>query len=123
MCCTFPYLLYLVASLYSNSLLCIQETNPFTYVEINGLRIPDPGAAYNLLWEGLSGHDVAREGHLRVSSGEALKRLERYFAGVKGRGPGGFAWSVFFVFLSLITTRLSPSIRDIQSNETNDKLR
>ncbi len=29
-----------------------QETNPFTYVEINGLKISEPFAAYNLLWEG-----------------------------------------------------------------------
>jgi origin recognition complex subunit 1 len=39
-----------------------QETNPFTYVEINGLKIPEPSAAYALLWEAVSGHDSAAEG-------------------------------------------------------------
>jgi origin recognition complex subunit 1 len=39
----------------------------FTYVEINGLRIPKPSAAYGLLWEAISGHDMTTDGHLRVS--------------------------------------------------------
>lgn len=28
------------------------EINPFSYVEINGLKIAEPAAAYNLLWDG-----------------------------------------------------------------------
>jgi Cdc6-like AAA superfamily ATPase len=45
----------------------VQETNPFTYVEINGLKIPEPSAAYALLWEAVSGHDSAVDGeHLRL---------------------------------------------------------
>ncbi|EUC64209.1 replication control protein [Rhizoctonia solani AG-3 Rhs1AP] len=55
------------------------EINPFTYVEINGLRIPEPNAAYALLWEAISGHDVAQHGHLTISSKEALRRLTRHF--------------------------------------------
>ena len=31
-----------------------QEINSFSYVEINGLKISEPVAAYNLLWEGVS---------------------------------------------------------------------
>jgi origin recognition complex subunit 1 len=40
--------------------------NPFTYLEINGLQISEPTAAYSLLWEAVSGHDIAKEGHLRM---------------------------------------------------------
>jgi Cdc6-like AAA superfamily ATPase len=40
----------------------VQETNPFTYVEINGLKVPEPSAAYPLLWEAISGHDTSRDG-------------------------------------------------------------
>ncbi|KAF8519581.1 P-loop containing nucleoside triphosphate hydrolase protein [Gautieria morchelliformis] len=64
------------------------ETNHFTYVEINGLKIPEPSAAYALLWEAVSGHDVDEEGHLEVSSKEALKRLNQYFAVGASAGPG-----------------------------------
>ncbi|CAE6424946.1 unnamed protein product [Rhizoctonia solani] len=55
------------------------EINPFSYVEINGLRIPEPNAAYALLWEAISGHDVSQHGHLTISSKEALRRLTRHF--------------------------------------------
>ncbi|CAE6523281.1 unnamed protein product [Rhizoctonia solani] len=55
------------------------EINPFSYVEINGLRIPEPNAAYALLWEAISGHDVAQHGPLSISSKEALRRLTRHF--------------------------------------------
>ncbi|KAF5374441.1 hypothetical protein D9615_009106 [Tricholomella constricta] len=65
------------------------ETYPLTYVEINGLKILEPPAAYNLLWEGVSGHDVAKHGHLRIGAKESLKALTRYFSGSGGRGPGG----------------------------------
>ncbi|KAF8757033.1 P-loop containing nucleoside triphosphate hydrolase protein [Rhizoctonia solani] len=55
------------------------EISPFSYVEINGLRIPEPSAAYALLWEAISGHDAAQHGHLSISSKEALRRLTRHF--------------------------------------------
>lgn len=69
-----------------------QEANPFTYVEINGLKIPSPHDAYNLLWETISGHDVAADGHLTISWKEALKRLTKHFGGGASAGPGGHAW-------------------------------
>jgi origin recognition complex subunit 1 len=64
--------------------------NPFTFVEVNGLRVPEPEAAYAVLWEALY---RGEEGQGRMSNKEALKRLGRYFAG-GGGGPGGGAWSV-----------------------------
>ncbi|KAF9534025.1 hypothetical protein CPB83DRAFT_420329 [Crepidotus variabilis] len=79
------------------------EINPFTYVEINGLKIPEPSAAYNLLWEGISGHDVAKEGHLRLSSKESLKALTRYFSG-GNRGPEGHACVVLMDELDQLVT-------------------
>ncbi|KAF8591217.1 P-loop containing nucleoside triphosphate hydrolase protein [Ramaria rubella] len=82
------------------------ETNPFTYVEINGLRIPEPSAAYALLWEAVSGHDVQADGHLEVTSKEALKRLNQYFAAGVRAGPGGHAYVVLMDELDqLVTTR------------------
>jgi origin recognition complex subunit 1 len=77
-----------------SSMFVLQETNPFTYVEINGLKIPEPSAAYNLLWEGVSGHDTAKNGHLRIGAKESLNALTRHFSGGggRGRGPGGHAW-------------------------------
>ena len=45
---------------------------PFTYVEINGLRVPEPAAAYGLLWEALSGHD-ARRGLVRYAELDAAR--------------------------------------------------
>ncbi|KAF9015037.1 hypothetical protein BDQ17DRAFT_1340381 [Cyathus striatus] len=81
------------------------ETNPFTYVEINGLRLSEPSTAYSLLWEAVSGHDTAREGHLKISAKESLKALTRYFAG-GGRGPGGHACVVLMDELDqLVTTK------------------
>ncbi|KIY49297.1 P-loop containing nucleoside triphosphate hydrolase protein [Fistulina hepatica ATCC 64428] len=84
------------------------EINPFTYIEINGLKIPEPSAAYNLLWEAVSGHDVAKDGHLRVSAKESLRELTRHFSGGggRGRGPGGHAYIVLMDELDqLVTTR------------------
>ncbi|KAK7027249.1 Origin recognition complex, subunit 1 [Paramarasmius palmivorus] len=52
----------------------VNETNPFTYCEINGLKIPEPTAAYNLLWETVSGHDVQKEGTSQDYSQRQLKR-------------------------------------------------
>ncbi|KAF9454534.1 P-loop containing nucleoside triphosphate hydrolase protein [Macrolepiota fuliginosa MF-IS2] len=80
------------------------ETNPFTFVEINGLRLPEPSAAYNLLWEAVSGHDAAKDGHLSVSSKESLKALTRYFSGGAGRGPGGHACIVLMDELDQLVT-------------------
>ena len=68
-----------------------QEINPFSYVEINGLKIAEPVAAYNLLWEGVSGHDVEKDGHLHIGAKESLKALTRHFSS-GNRGPGGHAW-------------------------------
>ncbi|KAK7460371.1 Origin recognition complex, subunit 1 [Stygiomarasmius scandens] len=82
------------------------ELNPFTYCEINGLRIPEPSAAYNLLWETLSGHDVEKEGHLRISSKESLKALTKHFTMGGRRGPGGHACVVLMDELDqLVTTK------------------
>ncbi|KZV98869.1 P-loop containing nucleoside triphosphate hydrolase protein [Exidia glandulosa HHB12029] len=56
-----------------------EEFEPFRYLEINGLKIPEPTAAYALLWEAVSAHDVKKHGHLRISAKEALKKLTRHF--------------------------------------------
>ncbi|KAH7907455.1 P-loop containing nucleoside triphosphate hydrolase protein [Hygrophoropsis aurantiaca] len=82
------------------------ESNPFTYVEINGLKIPEPSAAYNILWEGVSGHDVAADGHLKVSSKEALKQLSKHFSVGTRAGPGRHACVVLMDELDqLVTTK------------------
>ncbi|KAF7424044.1 Origin recognition complex, subunit 1 [Pleurotus ostreatus] len=81
------------------------ETNPFTYVEINGLRLSEPAAAYSLLWEAVSGHDVEAEGHMRISAKESLKCLTKHFAG-GARGPGQHACVVLMDELDqLVTTK------------------
>ena len=72
-----------------------QEGNPFTYVEINGLRIPEPNAAYGLLWEAVSGHDAAKDGHWKISSKEALRQLTKHFSFGNVAGPSGHAWCVY----------------------------
>ncbi|KAG8947090.1 Origin recognition complex, subunit 1 [Tulasnella sp. 419] len=79
------------------------ETNPFTYVEINGLRLPEPSAAYAVLWEAVSGHDASKEGHLKISPKEALKRLDRYFNGGRS-GPTGGAFVVLMDELDQLVT-------------------
>nr|VWP01838.1 Uncharacterized protein [Ganoderma boninense] len=85
------------------------EANPFAYVEINGLKIPEPAAAYGLLWEAVSGHDTARDGHMKVSSKEALRNLSKHFAsaGREQLGPtGGHACVVLMDELDqLMTTK------------------
>ena len=68
------------------------ETNPFTYVEINGLKIPEASVAYSLLWEGVLGHDVATHGHLRIGAKESLKALTKHLGSSGGRWPGGHTW-------------------------------
>ncbi|KDQ24298.1 hypothetical protein PLEOSDRAFT_62188 [Pleurotus ostreatus PC15] len=81
------------------------ETNPFTYVEINGLRLSEPAAAYSLLWEAVSGHDVEAEGHMRISAKESLRCLTKHFAG-GARGPGQHACVVLMDELDqLVTTK------------------
>ncbi|KAG6837268.1 hypothetical protein H0H93_012273 [Arthromyces matolae] len=74
------------------------ETNPFTYVEINGLKIPEPSAAYNVLWQGLCGHDIGR-----MSSKESLKALTRFFSGGV-RGPESHACVVLMDELDQLVT-------------------
>ncbi|KAK0205055.1 P-loop containing nucleoside triphosphate hydrolase protein [Desarmillaria ectypa] len=80
------------------------ETNPFTYVEINGLRIAEPNAAYNVLWEGVSGHDVKKDGHLQISAKESLKALTNYFGSGHTKGPGGHACVVLMDELDQLVT-------------------
>ncbi|KAG2154009.1 P-loop containing nucleoside triphosphate hydrolase protein [Suillus clintonianus] len=80
------------------------ETNPFTYVEINGLRIPEPSAAYNLLWETVSGHDVASDGHLKASAKESLKQLTKHFSAGARAGPAGHACVVLMDELDQLVT-------------------
>lgn len=80
------------------------EANPFTYVEINGLRIPEPSAAYGLLWEAVSGHNVAKEGHLKISAKESLKNLSSYFSSRDRAGPGGHACVVLMDELDQLMT-------------------
>ncbi|KAK0194071.1 P-loop containing nucleoside triphosphate hydrolase protein, partial [Armillaria mellea] len=80
------------------------ETNPFTYVEINGLRIPEPNAAYNVLWEGISGHDVKTDGHLQISAKESLKALTNYFGSGHAKGPGAHACVVLMDELDQLVT-------------------
>ncbi|KAJ7040302.1 P-loop containing nucleoside triphosphate hydrolase protein [Mycena alexandri] len=79
------------------------ETNPFTYVEINGLRIPEPTAAYSLLWEAVSGEDVAKEGKT-ISAKESLKLLTKHFSGGGSRGPTGHACVVLMDELDQLMT-------------------
>ncbi|KAF9022267.1 P-loop containing nucleoside triphosphate hydrolase protein [Hymenopellis radicata] len=82
------------------------EINPFTYVEINGLRVPEPPAAYNILWEAISQHDIKKDGRLQISSKESLKNLTGYFAKGQGRGPEGHACIVLMDELDqLVTTK------------------
>ena len=62
-------------------------------MEINGLKIPEPAAAYGLLWEAVCGHDAARDGHMKIGAKEALRLLSQHFSGAARVGPaGGHAW-------------------------------
>ncbi|QRV79356.1 AAA family ATPase [Ceratobasidium sp. AG-Ba] len=78
------------------------EISPFSYVEINGLRIPEPSAAYALLWEAISGHDAAQHGHLSISPKEALRRLTRHFN--SGSSAGSHACVVLMDELDQMVT-------------------
>lgn len=70
-------------------------------MEVNGLRIPEPSAAYNLLWEAVSGHDASRDGHLKISTKESLKQLSKHFGQGERFGPGGHAWFVHHISLAI----------------------
>ncbi|KAG6866272.1 hypothetical protein C0991_006368 [Blastosporella zonata] len=74
------------------------ETDPFNYVEINGLKIPEPSAAYSVLWQGLSGNDSKN-----MSSKESLKALTQYFSGGR-RGPESHACVVLMDELDQLVT-------------------
>ncbi|KAF7330568.1 Origin recognition complex subunit 1 [Mycena venus] len=80
------------------------ETNPFTYVEINGLRIPEPTAAYTLLWDAVSGQDVVKDGQQPISAKASLKALTKHFSGGGSRGPGGHACVVLMDELDQLMT-------------------
>jgi origin recognition complex subunit 1 len=57
------------------------EIAPFSYVEINGLKIPSPAHAYSVLWEEISGQRG-------TSAKTALRGLEAHFGRKSGvRGP------------------------------------
>ncbi|WVQ81847.1 hypothetical protein IAT38_003974 [Cryptococcus sp. DSM 104549] len=57
------------------------ELASFSYVEINGLKIPTPQHAYTVLWEAISGAKNA-------SAKTALKGLEAHFGKASGRARG-----------------------------------
>lgn len=72
----------------------MQELAPFSYVEINGLKIPSPQHAYVVLWEAISGSKGC-------SAKTALRGLEAHFGrkttgGV--RGPRGHTLCVLYMF-------------------------
>lgn len=50
-----------------------QDMDPFTFVEINGMKIADPSAAFSLLWETLSGTGD------KLPPKQALAALEAHF--------------------------------------------
>lgn len=52
---------------------CGQNTDSFEFVEINGMKIPEPNQAFSLLWEALSGGS-------KVPPRMALNQLETHFA-------------------------------------------
>jgi origin recognition complex subunit 1 len=58
----------------------VQEIAPFSYVEINGLKVPTPQHAYTVLWEAISGQKIS-------STKMALKGLEEHFSEA-GRNNG-----------------------------------
>ncbi|RXW21306.1 hypothetical protein EST38_g4564 [Candolleomyces aberdarensis] len=82
------------------------EISPFTYVEINGLRIPEPSVAYTLLWEAIvrnADPTSLKDSNLRMSSKESLKALTHYFGG-RMRGPGEHAYVVLMDELDQLVT-------------------
>ncbi|CAG8534094.1 13282_t:CDS:10 [Acaulospora colombiana] len=90
---------------FLRAMYTLHECNPFTFVEINGLRVPEPNAAYPLLWEAIVGHDASTHGHLKISPKEALKRLTLHF-GVGSSENSGPACIVLMDELDqLVTTK------------------
>jgi origin recognition complex subunit 1 len=83
-----------------------QELPPFSYVEINGLKIPSPQHAYTVLWEAVSGVKGC-------SSKTALRGLEGHFgrktAGV--RGPRGHTLYVLFPLILSTSIQMKCEIR------------
>ncbi|WWC71564.1 uncharacterized protein I206_105522 [Kwoniella pini CBS 10737] len=76
------------------------ELSTFSYVEINGLKIPSPQHAYSVLWEAISGSKGA-------SSKTALKGLENHFSRKGGggvRGPRGHTFVVLMDELDQLLT-------------------
>ncbi|WVR00003.1 hypothetical protein IAU59_007145 [Kwoniella sp. CBS 9459] len=68
------------------------ELPPFSYVEINGLKIPSPQHAYTVLWEAISGAKGA-------SAKTALRGLEGHFGRKVGRGVRGPRGHTFVVLM------------------------
>ena len=85
------------------------EANPFAYVEINGLKIPDPVSAYPVLWEALCHRKVDEEGHSRITPKEALKNLTKHFESPK---PHEIPWCVRITALDLLLTTSSVVLMD-----------
>ncbi|KAK8854793.1 hypothetical protein IAR55_003532 [Kwoniella newhampshirensis] len=76
------------------------ELPPFSYVEINGLKIPSPQHAYTVLWEAISGAKGA-------SAKTALRGLEGHFGRKVGggvRGPRGHTFVVLMDELDQLLT-------------------
>ncbi|EIW67259.1 hypothetical protein TREMEDRAFT_33606 [Tremella mesenterica DSM 1558] len=75
------------------------ELPPFSYVEINGLKIPTPQHAYTVLWEAISGAKGA-------SAKTALRGLEAHYARKTGgaRGPRGHTFVVLMDELDQLLT-------------------
>lgn len=91
---------------------------PFSYVEINGLKVPTPQHAYVTLWEAISGQQ-------RVSSTKvALRGLEEHFSERRGAsGPRGHTFVVLMDELDQLLTAKQdvvynffnwPALRDSQ---------
>ncbi|KZT53863.1 P-loop containing nucleoside triphosphate hydrolase protein [Calocera cornea HHB12733] len=78
------------------------EIPPFTFLEVNGLKLTDAREAYAELWRVVSGDDMDK----RVSPGEALRRLVGYFERSGRRGPEAGCFVVLMDELDqLITTK------------------
>ncbi|KAJ9123931.1 hypothetical protein QFC22_000722 [Naganishia vaughanmartiniae] len=96
------------------------EVAPFSYVEINGLKVPTPQHAYTVLWEAISGQKIS-------STKMALKGLEEHFSEA-GRssglsGPRGHTFVVLMDELDQLLTAKQdvvynffnwPTLRDSQ---------
>ncbi|BEI82356.1 hypothetical protein CcaverHIS002_0302240 [Cutaneotrichosporon cavernicola] len=74
------------------------EIAPFSYVEINGLKIPSPAHAYSVLWEEISGQRG-------TSAKTALRGLEAHFGRKSGvRGPRSNTYVVLMDELDQLLT-------------------